>query len=202
MLRQRNRRDFGGRFITPSQNGRVGTAFPREGPFGPIAEPQRTDLAEASTEDLMRVFRGKPDWKAMADAANVLGRRVDRLADLEALGAIARFCEDKYARTTAMEKLALRIGEIRDSRVLEAIVMNSEDDRAQRRAIDALGRRPDSATSSFTLVHIALRARESGARAAATTMLQGNHDSLGVVAQYSEYPDTRDYAQGLLGKNG
>jgi hypothetical protein len=198
MLRHMRPRDFGARFIAPSLSGNIGAAFPESGFPCPMVEPQRTGMAEASTETLKAVFRKKANWKAMANAANALGQRVDRLTDIEALGYIARFCEDDSARAIAMGKLVSRISEVRDSRVLEAIVMNSGDDMAQRRAIDMLGRRTENVTSSFTLVHIALRAKQKNARLAAATKLRGNGDSLNVVAQHSEFQDTREYAQALL----
>lgn len=189
--------DYGRRFIGPSLSNRIGGALPKRSASHAKPEPE-TEGPMRSVEELKKAFCGTADWKDMLDAAGQLGRMVDRLDDLEALGYILRFCQDEEPRKEAMLRLSQRMREIRDARVLEAIVMNCDEDADRRRAIEVLGQRTNDVASSFTLVHIALCSKQKHARFAAVNKLSGKVDELRVISEHSEYDDTKDHARGIM----
>ncbi len=193
--------DYGRRFICPSMAGKIGWAFPKRS-ASPARAKAQPEPRMRSLEELKRVFLGPQDWKGMFAAAAELGRMLNRIDDIEAIGYVVRFCEDEELRGGAIRKAASMMEQIRDSRVLENIVMNADDDSVRRKAIDVLGSRMDDVTTSFTLVHIALSARSKAARFAALSKLDGRKDELRVVAEHSEYDDTKEYARSMLADAG
>jgi hypothetical protein len=200
-------RRYGRNLMKPSALGIPGTAIPGRRPRFPVYQFEScrsvhvpADSPVASTAELMKILSNKPDWRDAIEAANALGERVARLEDLEALGYVARFCEDDGHRETAMGKLALRITEVRDIHAIEALVMNTNDDAARRKAIEVLGRRSEEVAGTSVLIHIAMCAKQRSARHAAVMKLREQEDALNVISLHSEYEDTRETAKRLLAR--
>lgn len=188
--------DYGRRYIRPSLSNGLGEALPRR----TLAKAAKTEpeARMRSIGELKAVFSGSADWNDMFSAAGELGRMVGRLDDIEALGYVVRFCEDEDSRGRAMEKVSSRMQAVLDPRVLEAIVMHTDDEDARRKAIEVLGQRTDDVTSAFTLVHIAMGSKSKTARFSAVNKLRGKIDELRVVAEHSQYEDTKEYARSLM----